>query len=70
VTKDVAPYAIVAGNPARVIRQRFPAAVANRLIRLAWWNWDHERLRNALPDFRRLSIERFLAKHESSLVDA
>ena len=70
VTKDVPPYAIVVGNPARVIRQRFPAAVADRLLRLAWWNWDHEQLRRALPDFRRLPIEGFLAKHEPSLVDA
>ena len=64
VTKDVDPYAIVAGNPARVIRQRFPAAVARRLQRLAWWDWDHERLRAALPDFRQLSIESFLEKYE------
>ena len=64
VTKDVDAYAIVAGNPARVIRQRFPAAVARRLQRLAWWDWDHERLRAALPDFRQLSIESFLEKYE------
>ena len=70
VTKDVAPYAIVAGNPARVIRQRFPAAIADRLIRLAWWDWSHEQLRVALPDFRLLPIERFLAKHETVLVEA
>jgi phosphonate metabolism protein (transferase hexapeptide repeat family) len=42
VTKDVDPYAIVAGNPARVIRQRFSAAVAQRLHQLAWWDWDHD----------------------------
>ena len=64
VTKDVDAYAIVAGNPARVIRQRFPAAVARRLQRLAWWDWDHDRLRAALPDFRQLSIEAFLEKYE------
>jgi phosphonate metabolism protein (transferase hexapeptide repeat family) len=63
VTKNVEPYAIVAGNPARVIRQRFPAAVARRLEHLAWWDWDHDRLRAALPDFRRLSIEDFLEKY-------
>lgn len=68
VTKDVASYAIVAGNPARVIRQRFPTAIADRLRRLAWWNWDHARLRAALPDFRRLSIEDFLARHEARLL--
>jgi phosphonate metabolism protein (transferase hexapeptide repeat family) len=70
VTKDVAPYAIVAGNPARVIRQRFPTVIADRLLGLAWWNWDHARLRAALSDFRQLPIESFLAKHEASLVDA
>ena len=63
VTKDVDPYAIVAGNPARVIRRRFSAAVARRLQRLAWWDWDHDRLRTALPDFRALSIEAFLDKY-------
>ncbi|MEA2954722.1 MAG: hypothetical protein QOJ58_212 [Alphaproteobacteria bacterium] len=70
VTKDVAPYAIVAGNPARVIRQRFPAAVVERLLRLAWWNWTHDRLRAALPDFRRQSVEGFLDKYEPAAVHA
>jgi phosphonate metabolism protein (transferase hexapeptide repeat family) len=62
VTKDVAPYTEVGGNPARVIRRRFSAEVAERLIALAWWDWDHERLRQALPDFRALPIEAFLDK--------
>jgi phosphonate metabolism protein (transferase hexapeptide repeat family) len=70
VTRDVAPYAIVAGNPARVIRPRFPVETADRLQRLAWWNWDQARLRAALPDFRRLSIERFLDKYELALAQA
>jgi phosphonate metabolism protein (transferase hexapeptide repeat family) len=69
VTRDVGPYAIVAGNPARIVRQRFPDAVAHRLIQLAWWDWSHER-RVALPDFRRLPIDDFLAKHEAALAEA
>ena len=60
VTKDVAPYTIVAGNPARVIRRRFSEAVAERLDRLAWWDWTHSQLRKAVPDFRSLSVEAFL----------
>jgi phosphonate metabolism protein (transferase hexapeptide repeat family) len=64
VTKNVEPYAIVAGNPARVVRQRFSAAVARRLQHLAWWDWDRDRLRAALPDFRRLSAASFLEKYE------
>jgi phosphonate metabolism protein (transferase hexapeptide repeat family) len=70
VTKDVAPYAIVAGNPARFIRARFPEEMAARLQRLAWWDWSHERLRAALPDFQRLSIDRFLDRHETAAATA
>jgi phosphonate metabolism protein (transferase hexapeptide repeat family) len=64
VTKDVEPYAIVAGNPARPIRPRFPQEIADRLVALAWWDWGHETLRAALPDFRNLAVEDFLAKYE------
>jgi phosphonate metabolism protein (transferase hexapeptide repeat family) len=70
VTRDVAPYAIVAGNPARAIRARFPDAVAERLERLAWWDWSHERLRAALPDFRKMPVESFLDRYESVAVSA
>ena len=65
VTKGVTPYTIVAGNPARPIRPRFPEPVAERLIKLAWWDWDHDRLRKALPDFRDLAVEDFLDRYES-----
>lgn len=64
VTKDVAPYSIVAGNPARPIRDRHPRVIAERLMALAWWDWDHDRLRTALPDFRKLPAEAFLEKYE------
>ena len=64
VTKDVAPYTIVAGLPARPVRARQPAGIAERLIALAWWDWDHDRLRAALPDFRTLGAEAFLEKYD------
>jgi hypothetical protein len=66
VTKDVPAYTIVAGNPARAIKRRFPEAIAGRLAELKWWDWEHEALRLALPDFRKLSIEQFLEKYEAA----
>jgi phosphonate metabolism protein (transferase hexapeptide repeat family) len=66
VTKDAPAYTIVAGNPARPIRRRFADDVADRLMRLSWWDWDHEILHAALPDFRTLAVEEFLDKYEGS----
>ncbi|MBV1701763.1 MAG: chloramphenicol acetyltransferase [Hyphomicrobiales bacterium] len=64
ITKDVPDYAIVAGNPGKIIRFRFDPSIAARLKRLQWWDWSHERLRSALMDFRTLPIEGFLERHQ------
>ncbi|MBR3369567.1 MAG: chloramphenicol acetyltransferase [Rhodobacteraceae bacterium] len=64
VTRDVAPYTIVVGVPAEKLRRRFPKQVARRLDALGWWDWDHDRLRMALSDFRHLEVEAFVAKYE------
>lgn len=64
VTRDIAAYQIVAGVPARPLRERFPADVAERLRRLAWWDWPAERLFKAIPDMQSLPIEAFLDKWE------
>ena len=61
VTKDVPPYAIVGGVAAKVIRQRFPGAIADALDATAWWDWDHETLTERLPDFR--DLRGFLARY-------
>jgi len=66
VTKDVPAYTIFGGNPARPIKRRFPQEIADRLTDLAWWDWSHDALRTALPDFRKLDIESFLDKYEAA----
>ncbi|MEM6341893.1 MAG: chloramphenicol acetyltransferase [Pseudomonadota bacterium] len=63
VTKDVGPFEIVAGAPATLLRRRQPAAIADRLIALGWWDWDHSQLRTTLEDFRMLKAEAFLEKY-------
>lgn len=65
VTRDVEPYAIVAGVPAQFLRWRFAPEVSSRIIALAWWDWGHERLAEAIGDMRALSPEEFLARHEA-----
>lgn len=67
VTKDVPPYAIVAGTPAKIIKWRHDPHTAQRLQAMAWWDWDHETLRLTLPDFRALSAEAFLEKYERGI---
>lgn len=49
VAGDVPDYAVVAGNPARILRMRFPPEVIARLLALAWWDWPQERLAERLP---------------------
>ncbi|MCS2947094.1 CatB-related O-acetyltransferase [Bacteroides sp. BFG-638] len=49
VTKDVPPYTIVGGTPAREIRKRFDAEVIQQLLMLKWWDWSSDKIRNSLP---------------------
>jgi virginiamycin A acetyltransferase len=49
VAGRVAPYTIVAGNPARPIRPRFPPATVAALLELGWWDWPAERIQAAIP---------------------
>lgn len=64
VTRDVEPFEIVAGNPARKLRMRFDADIAERILRSAWWDWSEARLFEAIPDMQTLTITAFLDKWE------
>jgi len=49
VSRDVPPYAVVAGNPARIVRRRFDDAGVHDLLALAWWDWPVEAITRAVP---------------------
>jgi virginiamycin A acetyltransferase len=57
VSKDVPAYAVAAGNPARVVKMRFPPKVIVELERIAWWNWPAEKITRHLPAIVGADIE-------------
>jgi phosphonate metabolism protein (transferase hexapeptide repeat family) len=64
VTSDVTPYDIVAGVPARLLRKRFAPETCERIAALAWWDWPHDRLADAVEDMGALTAEDFVLKYE------
>lgn len=66
VSKEIPPFGVAVGVPARVIRFRFAENLREQLLAVAWWDSDREKLAAALPDFRSLPIEEFLEKYQQS----
>lgn len=62
VTKDVPPYAIVGGNPAKILRYRFDSDIIDALQKIAWWDWDPQTQRLRQEDFL-LPVPEFVAKY-------
>lgn len=58
VTKDVPPYTIVGGTPARKIRMRFEAETIAKLQQIQWWNWPVEKIRQSLPYIMNGTVDR------------
>ncbi|MBC7716751.1 MAG: CatB-related O-acetyltransferase [Pseudorhodobacter sp.] len=65
VTKDVQPYAVVAGNPARQVKRRFTDSQVDRLLAVAWWHWQEDRIASLLPLILANDVEGFLRAAES-----
>ena len=65
VTKNVEPYAIVAGNPAKMIRKRFDQKTVAELLRIKWWDWDIQRIKEDLPLLLSNKTNEFTEKNEA-----
>ncbi|MEO1024011.1 MAG: DapH/DapD/GlmU-related protein [Pseudomonadota bacterium] len=63
VTRDVTPYSVVGGVPARPLKQRFSVPQAEALQEIAVWDWPREKYQAALPDIRKLDINAFIEKY-------
>lgn len=68
VSKDVPPYAIVAGNPMRILRYRFDEDIRAKLLAIKWWNWPEDRLQEVEKSF--FDVEEFLRKAEGGKLKA
>lgn len=62
VTRDVSPYAVVAGNPARIIKYRFEMEKIQKMQAVAWWNWESEKILSSEKELTG-NIDAFLEKH-------
>lgn len=64
ITKDVLPYSIVGGIPAKVIKKRFDNDTIEKLLELAWWNWDEGKIKSCAEDFE--DIATFIQKYKEA----
>ena len=63
VTKDVPPYTIVGGTPARVLRKRFSEDTISALLRLKWWDWPIEHIQRYIPEIQPGQVHPLLSAH-------
>ena len=63
VAKDIPPYAIAVGNPARVVKYRFDEETIKKFLAVKWWNWDLKKVADNIPLMN--DVEKFLAAHYS-----
>ncbi len=68
VAKDVPPYSIVAGNPAVEVKRRFSDTTIQRLLTVAWWNWEDSKIKKALPMLLNSNIDDFLELAEKDAI--
>lgn len=68
VTKDVPPYAIVAGNPARIVKYRFEQKIIDKFLEMKWWDWDYKHIYAAIPLLQSGEIDKLFAYYEQEVL--
>ena len=63
IAKDVPPYAIVVGNPGKVVKYRFTQAQIDGLLQIQWWNWDESKIKTEAMELWSPNIDDFIYKH-------
>jgi acetyltransferase-like isoleucine patch superfamily enzyme len=66
VTRDIAPYVIAGGVPAKPIALRFPEKTIEKLLNIRWWNWDEEKIRGAIPLLSSAEVEMFIKQYDET----
>jgi acetyltransferase-like isoleucine patch superfamily enzyme len=64
ISRDVPPYSIVGGNPAKILRYRFDEITINNLLQIKWWNWPFEKILKEINTLSSDKIEEFTKKHQ------
>jgi serine acetyltransferase len=62
VSKDVPPYAIVAGNPAKIVKYRFDEEQIKKLLSICWWDWDEQKIKDNAMNMWSDNIDKFINK--------
>jgi acetyltransferase-like isoleucine patch superfamily enzyme len=63
IAKDVPPYAIVVGNPSKVVKYRFSEKQIESLLKISWWDWTEDRIKTEAMDLWSDNIDNFIDKH-------
>ena len=63
VTKDVPPYSIVVGNPAKIVKYRFSKKQIESLLKISWWNWTEDRIKTEAMNIWSNNIDEFIDRH-------
>ena len=64
VTKDIPPYAMVGGYPAKIIRYRFTETQIAAMLRIKWWNWNDDKIKEAVPLLCSRNIDKFISRYD------